>query len=75
VSAVEPSPSLPAEEALQLVDLLETVLKLRDMGEFEERVLPGVARMMRSSSAVLYAIDPRLPAPHFLHHGLPPATK
>jgi len=74
MSAVDPSPSLPAEEALQLVDLLETVLRLRDVGELEEWVLPSVAGMMRSSSAVLYAIDPRLPAPHFLHHGLPPET-
>jgi GAF domain-containing protein len=74
VSAVEPSPSPPAEEALQLVDLLETVLKLKDVGELEEQVLPGVAAITRSSSAVLYAIDPRLPAPHFLQHGLSPET-
>jgi GAF domain-containing protein len=74
VSAVEPSPSPPAEEALQLVDLLETVLKLKDVGELQERVLPGVAAMTRSSSAILYVIDPRLSAPHLLQHGLPPET-
>jgi GAF domain-containing protein len=74
MSAVEASPGRPTEEALQLVDLLETVLKLRDIGELEESVLPSVAGMTRSSAVVLYAVDPRLPSPHFLRHGLSPET-
>jgi hypothetical protein len=72
MSAVEPSPGLPADEALQLVDLAETALGPRDLEEIGERVLPAVAAMMRLSSAVLWAIEPRLPTPYFLQHGLPP---
>ena len=58
-----------AEEVLQLLEVMEMALTSRNLEGLAERVLPGVARMMQSPSALLYTADSRLPAPHFSQHG------
>jgi GAF domain-containing protein len=70
VSAQEPASS--AEDALRLVDLAEEALTAQSLEEFAESVLPIVAGLMQSRSALLYVGDSRLAAPQFFQHGLGP---
>ena len=68
--SIAESPLHPtAQEAWQLVEI---ALAAQDLEEFAEGVLPAVARAMRSSSAFVYVVDPRLPVPRLLQHGLLP---
>jgi hypothetical protein len=68
MSATE-SPQPAAEEVLQLLEVMEMTLTTPNLEGLAERVLPGVARVMQSPSALLYTADSRLPAPHFSQHG------
>jgi len=72
MSGVDPRPQPSAEEALRLVELTETALTAQSIEDFTTRVLPTVARITQSDSAVLYIADSRLPAPCFFAHGFEP---
>ena len=63
---------LSGEEAVGLMELIETALTASDVEELAKRVLPGAAGMMHSHSALLYISDSWLPEPYFLHTGLKP---
>jgi GAF domain-containing protein len=63
-----------AEGALRLVELAEEALGARSVDEFAQGVLPAVAGMMRSSSALIYIADSRLIAPRFFPHGFQPGA-
>ena len=69
MSGTDPRPQPSAEEALRLVELAEMALTAQSIEDFAARVLPTVASMTQSSSAVLYIVDSRLPAPRFFGHG------
>ena len=65
MSANECQHQFSAEFALQLMELVETAVAVDNLEEFAQRVLPGMAKMMNSSSALLYVVDSRLIAPCF----------
>ena len=62
MSAVETSP--------QLLGVVEAALAARNLETLLEQALPGVARMVKVPTTVLYVADSRLPAPYFAHQGL-----
>ena len=72
MSTTERQPQPSAEEALQLMELAELAVVARSFEEFAERMLPSVAQLMHSSSALLYIVDSKLPAHHFFQHGFQP---
>ncbi|RLG43677.1 MAG: hypothetical protein DRN92_09085 [Thermoproteota archaeon] len=74
MSASGSRPRPPAEEVLRLMELIERALAAQRLEELAERVLPGVAGLMRSGSALLYVGDSRFPVPYFFQHGLQPET-
>jgi hypothetical protein len=65
-------PQLSAEEALALLDLADLAFEARCVEDLAGSLLPVVARLMQSPSALLYIADPRLPAPCLLAHGVAP---
>jgi hypothetical protein len=69
---IESCPAISAEEALRLIELVDVAFETRNLEELAECMLPAVARMMQSPSAILYVADSRLPAPCFLPYGAPP---
>jgi hypothetical protein len=62
----------PVEDALRLVELAEEALRAQSLEGFVEGVLPAVAGIMQSRSALLYVSDSRLAAPRFFQVGLGP---
>jgi hypothetical protein len=62
----------PAEDALRLVELAKEALRAQSLEEFVKGVLPAVAGMMQSRTALLYVSDSRLAAPRFFQVGLGP---
>jgi GAF domain-containing protein len=63
------SDSSTGDAALRLVELAEESLRARNLEEFAEGVLPVVAGIMQSRSALLYVSGSRLAAPQFFQHG------
>lgn len=62
-------PHSTAEQAFQVVELLDMALMAKSFGELKDSVLPNVAIMTQSPVALLYIADPRLPGPRFIQHG------
>ncbi|MCP4536687.1 MAG: GAF domain-containing protein [Chloroflexi bacterium] len=63
-----------AEQALQLMDLLDIALADQSLEELADGVLPGIARTMHADSVFLYMADSRLPKSHFSQQGMQPET-
>ena len=72
MSAGKVSPRSTVETTWQLIELQDRAHTAQSPEEFLEFALPAVAGMAQVSMAFLYIVDPRLPAPHFLHRGLLP---
>jgi transcriptional regulator with GAF, ATPase, and Fis domain len=70
MSTVESSPQSASAEALQLAEVVEAALAAQNLDEFVERGLPGIIKVTRSSSVLLYVKDSRLPEPCFFQQGL-----
>jgi GAF domain-containing protein len=58
------------ESVWLLVEMVGAASTAECAEEFIDLALPAVARATTSSMTFLYAVDPRLQAPLFLHHGL-----
>ncbi len=63
-------PQSTAEQAFQVMELIEMALMAQSFGELTESILPEVARMTQSP-VLLYIVDPRLPTPRFFQRGFP----
>lgn len=75
MSAAESRPWPPVEEALRLVvELARMSLMAENFEDLAERMLPGIAIVMQSRSALLYISDSRLTAPCFFHRGFQPGA-
>lgn len=74
MNANKPQPQAGVEEILQLIELFETALSTHTLEEFGSLVVPRLVKMMHLPSALLYVVDPRLPAPHFSQQGFPLET-
>jgi len=65
-------PQPTAEEALQLMKLIEMAYMSQSFEGLATSVLPSAARMMQSASTLLYIVDSRLSTPHFFQHNFQP---
>ena len=59
----------PAEDALGLIELVREALGARSIEELADTLLPGIARVMKSDSTLLYLADERLTSPGFFQQG------
>jgi hypothetical protein len=60
MAATNPRPPDPAENALELVELIGEALKARSIEDLADAILPGVARVMGSDATLLYLADEQL---------------
>jgi GAF domain-containing protein len=67
----EATSSLPAGEAMRLVDLAGIALKVHSLKELAESLLPLLAAIMHCPTAFLYVAGPRLRVPSFFPYRLP----
>ena len=72
MSVTESSPQPSAEETIRLMELMEMDLIAWGIKDLAEHVLSSIARMIKSTSSILYILDSRLSAHHFFQHGFQP---
>jgi len=72
MSVTESQSQPDAKKSLGLMEFIETTFMAKGLEDFAERLLYGVTRITRSSSAFLYLADSKLPIPQFFHYGLQP---
>ena len=58
--------------AAKLVDFTDAIATAQDLPELAERVLPELAAMAGTGSALFYITDPRLITPRFFSYGIGP---
>ena len=72
MSASQSPSSPPADDALELTELIDAALTAEGLDEVAASVLPRVVEIAGTRSSFLYIADPRIETSHFFQHGLQP---
>ena len=70
MSTNEPYAQLSTEEALQFMKLTEMAVEAQSVEELAEHVLPSIAEMTHSCSALLYIADSQIYTHYFFQYVL-----